>query len=83
MEIRREGFPQRYIKKNKLNAGRIIKPDATLKKVLPVASSPRFLCLNAESPRSKRAVLAILSSEVVGFDCGFSLACRDDSARVS
>merc|ERR1712072_1447120 len=27
-----------YIKKNKLNAGRIIKPDATLKKVLPVAS---------------------------------------------
>merc|ERR1711959_336425 len=27
-----------YIKKNKLNNGRIIKPDATLKKVLPVAS---------------------------------------------
>ena len=27
-----------YIKKNKLNEGRIIKPDATLKKVLPVAS---------------------------------------------
>merc|ERR1711977_331268 len=27
-----------YIKKNKLNAGRIIKPDATLKKVLPLAS---------------------------------------------
>merc|ERR1712093_815742 len=26
-----------YIKKNKLNNGRIIKPDATLKKVLPVA----------------------------------------------
>merc|ERR1712025_599259 len=27
-----------YIKKNKLNEGRIIKPDATLKKVFPVAS---------------------------------------------
>merc|ERR1711908_146092 len=27
-----------YIKKNKLSEGRIIKPDATLKKVLPVAS---------------------------------------------
>merc|ERR1712139_396143 len=26
-----------YIKKNKLNAGRIISPDATLKKVFPVA----------------------------------------------
>ena len=28
-----------YIKKNKLNAGRIISPDATLKKVFPVAKS--------------------------------------------
>merc|ERR1711904_233350 len=27
-----------YIKKNKLNEGRIIKPDATLKKAFPVAS---------------------------------------------
>merc|ERR1712196_625599 len=27
-----------YIKKNKLNEGRIIKPDATLKAVFPVAS---------------------------------------------
>merc|ERR1719498_808797 len=27
-----------YIKKNSLNEGRVIKPDATLKKIFPVAS---------------------------------------------
>merc|ERR1711896_120448 len=31
-----------YIKKNKLNNGRIIKPDATLKVVFPVASIDMF-----------------------------------------
>ena len=61
-----------YIKKNKLNAGRIIKPDATLKKVLPVASSPHILCRNAFIPsmssRSRRAALAISRSDLVAFD---------------
>ena len=32
----------RYIKKNKLNKGRTITPDAKLKKVLPVGSSAGF-----------------------------------------
>ena len=40
-----------YIKKNKLNAGRIISPDATLKKVFPVAKSA--LMQQALKPRAR------------------------------
>jgi len=48
-----------YIKKNKLNAGRIISPDAKLKAVIPAAKSARLLCTG----HARSSLGSLLSTE--------------------
>ena len=48
-----------YIKKNKLNKGRTISPDAKLKAVIPAAKSARLLCTG----HARSSLGSLLSTE--------------------